>query len=78
MRDHLTAIAPAFAQREFFMSDDYSLVDCYLAPVLWRMSHYQIRLPNQAKPLRAYAERLFEREAFDASLTEAERELNEP
>ena len=78
LRDHLTAIAPAFAQREFFMSDDYSLVDCYLAPVLWRMSHYQIRLPNQAKPLRAYAERLFEREAFDASLTEAERELNEP
>ena len=77
LRDHLTAIAPAFAQKKFFMSDDYSLVDCYLAPVLWRLQYYLIKLPNQARALRTYADRLFEREAFDASLSDAERELGE-
>ena len=77
LRDHLTVIAPVFAQKQFFMSDDYSLVDCYLAPVLWRLPHYQIKLPVQAKPLRQYAERIFEREAFEASLSEPERELHE-
>ena len=77
LKDHLTSIAPLFAQKPFFMSDDYSLVDCYLAPVLWRLPFYKINLPVQAKALTQYAERLFEREAFEASLTEAEREMRE-
>ena len=77
LRDHLTAIAPLFSQKPFFMSDDYTLVDCYLVPVLWRLPRYQIKLPAQAKPLRQYAERMFEREAFEQSLTEAEKEMGE-
>lgn len=77
LRDHLSAIAPVFSQTPFFMSEDYSLVDCYLAPVLWRLPHYNIKLPNQAKALSQYADRLFEREAFEASLSEAEREMRE-
>ena len=77
MRDHLSAIAPVFSQTPFFMSEDYSLVDCYLAPVLWRLPYYNIKLPNQAKALSHYADRLFEREAFEASLSEAEREMHE-
>ena len=77
MRDHLTAIAPVFAQKPFFMSDDYSLVDCYLAPLLWRLPYYRINLPRQARPLLQYADRLFEREAFEASLSDAEREMRE-
>ena len=36
LRDHLTAIAPAFGQKPYFMSDEYSLVDCCMAPLLWR------------------------------------------
>ena len=75
LRDQLLAIAPIFEQMQYFMSDDYSLVDCYLAPVLWRLSHYGIKLPASAKPLQAYAERLFEREAFEQSLTELEEEM---
>ncbi len=78
LRDHLTSIAPMFGQKKYFMSDDYSLVDCYLAPVLWRLSHYRIKLPSQAKPLYRFAERIFEREAFETSLSEAEREMREP
>lgn len=77
LRDHLTSIAPIFSHTRYFMADDYSLVDCYLAPVLWRLSHYRINLPPQARPLLQYAERLFEREAFEASLTEPEREMRE-
>lgn len=77
LRDQLTAIAPIFAHTRYFMIDDYSLVDCYLAPVLWRLPHYGISLPPQARPLSLYAERLFEREAFEASLTENEREMRD-
>lgn len=77
LRDHLSSIAPVFSQTAFFVSDDYSLVDCYLAPILWRLPHYQIKLPSQAKPLIRYGERMFEREAFEASLSEAERELHD-
>lgn len=77
LRDHLTAIAPVFEQTDFFMSEDYSLVDCYLAPVLWRLPHYGITLPAQTKGLQRYAARIFERDAFQASLTDAEREMRE-
>ena len=75
LRDHLSTLAPIFAQKTYFMSDDYSLVDCYLAPILWRLPAYGVRLPAYAKALQNFAERLFEREAFAQSLTEAEYEL---
>ena len=75
LRDHLSTLAPIFAQKTYFMSDDYSLVDCYLAPILWRLPAYGVRLPAHAKALQNFSERLFEREAFAQSLTEAEYEL---
>ena len=75
LRDHLSALAPIFAQKRYFMSDEYSLVDCYLAPILWRLPAYGVRLPAQAKALQKFADRIFEREAFSQSLTEAEHEL---
>ena len=77
MRDSLSAIAPIFAHRKFFMSDDYSLVDIFLTPILWRLSYYKVKLPASAKPLLQYGERMFQRDAFEASLTEGERELRE-
>ena len=77
MRDQLCAVAPAFAQMPFFMSDEYTLVDCFLTPILWRLPHLQVKLPAQAKALNDYAERMFERPAFDTSLTPAEREMRE-
>ncbi|MGI9333271.1 MAG: glutathione binding-like protein [Gammaproteobacteria bacterium] len=77
LRDQLSAVAPAFAQMPFFMSDEYTLVDCFLTPILWRLPHLHIKLPTQAKALTDYATRMFERPAFDASLTEAEREMHE-
>lgn len=75
LRDSLTTLSPIFAQRNFFMSDDYSLVDIFLAPILWRLPYYKIKLPASAKPLLKFADRLFQRDAFDASLSEFEREM---
>lgn len=75
MRDNLTAIAPSFNQYPYFMAHYFSLVDCYMAPLLWRLNAYGIKLPPQAKPLTKYAERLFARAPFRSSLSEAERDL---
>jgi len=77
LKDHLTAIAPAFGQKKFFMSDEYSLVDCYLTPMLWRLTRYKVNLGAGAKNLLKYADSMFERESFDASLSEPERELRD-
>ena len=75
LRENLTAGAEVFAARPFFLSDEFSLVDCTLAPILWRLQHYGVELPRQAKPVQEYAQRLFEREAFQSSLSDQEREM---
>jgi RNA polymerase-associated protein len=75
LRDNLTSIAPAFTQKPYFMSDEYSLVDCCLAPLLWRIEHYGIKLPSSAKAMMDYAGKLFERNAFKLSLSDWEREI---
>ena len=76
LRDNLTAIAPAFAQTPYFMSEDYTLVDCCLAPLMWRLTQYGIKLPMSGKPLQQYADRLFERQAFQTSLSAVEKEYH--
>lgn len=78
LKESLTTVAPIFAEKPFFMSEEFTLVDCCLGPVLWRLNHFGVKLPNtrQTKPLQDYMERLFAREAFQESLTEQEREMN--
>lgn len=75
LSDSLTAVAPIFLQKPFFMSNEFSLIDCHVAPILWRLKSYGIDLPPQAKPLMDYADKLFVREGFQNSLTVAERDL---
>ena len=77
LRDSLTASAEVFSAKPFFLSDEFSLVDATIAPVLWRLKHYSIDLPSQAKAVKDYAQRMFSRESFRASLTEAEKEMGE-
>lgn len=77
LRDNLTSIAPAFAQMPYFMSEEYSLIDCCVGPLMWRLNEYGIKLPMSAKPLQEYAKTLFEREAFQTSLSDVEKEYNE-
>ena len=75
IRDGLTVISPVFKHQDFFLGDELSLVDCSLAPVLWRLQYFNIILPRQAKPILDYGERLFARKSFQLSLTELEREM---
>ncbi len=74
IRDGLTVISPIFKDQPYILGEEFSLVDCSLAPLLWRLPIYGIELPRQAKPILDYAERLFERKSFKLSLTEAEQE----
>lgn len=75
--DSLVGIAPIFADKPFFMSEEFTLVDCCLGPVLWRLESLGVKLPNnkQVKPLLEYMKRLFDMESFQESLTEIEREM---
>ncbi|MCW8919188.1 MAG: stringent starvation protein A [Gammaproteobacteria bacterium] len=75
IRDNLIAVSPVFEHKPFFMSDEFSLVDCYLAPLLWRLPSLSVTLPKQATPLLEYADRIFARDSFKESLTELEREM---
>jgi len=77
LREGLLSIAPIFTEKPYFMSDEFTLVDCCLAPILWRLPELGIDFSTnkQAKPLLDYMERLFERESFQASLSEKERDL---
>ena len=71
----LVQLDPVFADRPFFLSEEFSLLDCTLAPLLWRLPQYNITIPSSAKALHRYMNRIFERDAFQASLTEAEKQL---
>jgi len=75
LRESLTATAPIFDAKPYFMSEDFTLVDCSIAPLLWRLPVLGVELPPQAKAVKAYAQRLFERDSFQASLTEQEKEM---
>jgi RNA polymerase-associated protein len=77
LRESLISIAPIFAEKPFFMSDEFSIVDCCVTPILWRLPVMGIDLPNtkSVKPLLGYRDRLFERESVTASLSEQEREM---
>ena len=75
LRESLTGVSPLFAEKPCFLSEEQSLVDCCLLPILWRLPVLGIELPRPAKPLLDYMERQFAREAFQASLSAAEREM---
>ena len=76
LRNGLLAVADAFDSMPFFMSEEFSLIDCMLMPLLWRLPSYGVELPaDTAKPIHAYCERMFRRNSFQVSLTDAEREL---
>ncbi len=80
LKESLMAIAPIFTEKPYFMNDEFTLVDCCLAPILWRLPALGIDMPNnkQTKPLLAYMESLFERESFQESLSEMEKEMRSP
>ena len=73
----LATISPIFKEFPFFMNEDFTLVDCYLAPIMWRLSTMGINLPynKQLKPLLDYQNKIFDRPGFMDSLTTIEKDL---
>jgi stringent starvation protein A len=73
IRDNLVQIAPVFARQKFMLGEEFSMLDVAIAPLLWRLDHYNIVLPKQAAPLMKFAERIFARPAFIEALTPSEK-----
>ena len=76
-RESILSSAEVFSARQFFLSDEFSLVDSSIAPILWRLPIYGIELPSQAKPIHRYMDEVFSRPSFQASLTELEQEMRQ-
>jgi len=78
LRESLLSIAPIFAEKPYFMSSEFSLVDCCFAPILWRLPEMDIKLPERStKALNKYMRLIFERDTFATSLSEVELDMRE-
>ncbi|MCU7848645.1 MAG: glutathione S-transferase N-terminal domain-containing protein [Candidatus Thiodiazotropha sp. (ex Lucinoma kastoroae)] len=75
LRESLITTAPVFNAKPFFMSEEFTLVDCIIAPLLWRLPELGVEIPPSAKGLHEYTKRVFEKESFIKSLSEAEQEM---
>jgi len=75
IRENLVQIAPIFLKQKFMLGEEFSMLDVAIAPLLWRLDHYQVQLGKQAAPLLKYAERLFIRQAFIDSMTASEKAM---
>ena len=71
------ASAEVFAAKTYFLSDEFSLVDCSIAPILWRLPIYGIQLDGPAQPILRYMDEVFARRSFQESLTEFEHEMQQ-
>ncbi|WP_215582819.1 glutathione S-transferase N-terminal domain-containing protein [Methylomonas paludis] len=75
LKESLLAAGPVFDATPYFMSEEYSLIDCAMAPFLWRLGSVGIDITGLGKGITAYANRLFARKAFQDSLTNQEKEM---
>jgi RNA polymerase-associated protein len=78
MRESLIASVELFSSKKYFLGDEFTLVDCSLAPILWRLPYYSITLPTSASVILDYIERVAERPSFQESLSEFETEIRLP
>jgi len=76
LTESLLTLAPVFSETPYFLNEEFSLIDCCLAPLMWRLPVMGIKLTGRgAKEVTNYMDLLFERESFQASLTDIEREM---
>ncbi len=75
LRESILQSTELFGARPYFLSEEFSLVDCTIAPLLWRLPVYGIELGADAEPIEAYMNRVFARRSFQQSLTELEQEM---
>ncbi len=75
LTESILASAEVFSIKKFFLSDEFSLVDCSIAPILWRLERFGIELDDSAAEIRKYMDEVFSRPSFHESLSELEQEM---
>ncbi|QLB13147.1 RNA polymerase-associated protein [Bisgaardia hudsonensis] len=71
LKEEILAISSIFTQMPYFMSEEFSLVDCYMAPLLWKMQKLGVEFKGAgSKAIRSYMERIYQRESFLHSIGE--------
>jgi RNA polymerase-associated protein len=75
LAEDLLASNDLFAVARYFLHEELTLVDCALAPLLWRLEHYGVEIPASAKAVSQYCDLVFDLPSFQTSLTEQEREM---
>jgi len=76
MKAYLASLDGYLATQVHFIGEQYTLADIALAPVLWRLESNGISTEDWPS-LEAYMDRLFERPAFERSLSEHEKMLRD-
>lgn len=76
LRDSILASSEVFKAKPYFLSDEFSLVDATIAPVLWRLPLWQIDIPAaQAQSITRYMNLVFARPTFRHSLSRVEQDM---
>ncbi|MEO6064407.1 MAG: glutathione S-transferase N-terminal domain-containing protein [Lysobacterales bacterium] len=75
LREQVIGSLPVFKMSKFFLSNEFTLADCTLVPLLWRLPALGVVLPREFKPIEDYAEKLFRHPGFERSLTSEERAM---
>lgn len=72
LKEEILAVAPIFSQAPYFMNEEFSLVDCYVAPLLWRMQELGVEFTGVgSKAIKTYMTRVFDRDSFVQSIGNA-------
>ncbi|MAJ30849.1 MAG: stringent starvation protein A [Gammaproteobacteria bacterium] len=76
LKSMLNASLDLFSSNKYFLNDELTVIDCVLAPILWRLEYFGISLGKEQKAITDYMERVFSRETFQDSLSEDEEEMH--
>ncbi|HXH64039.1 MAG TPA: glutathione S-transferase N-terminal domain-containing protein [Mariprofundaceae bacterium] len=76
LRSWLETLDSYMARQEYFVGETYSLADITIAPILWRLPSQGIDT-GRMRNLERYMKSLFERPAFERSLSEYEQMLRD-
>lgn len=71
----LIQISPILGKQAYLLHEEYSMLDVAIAPLLWRLDHYGIKLPTNCASLLKYAEKLFKRPLFDEAMSPSEKAM---
>ena len=71
----LIQLTPILDKQPFLLHEEYSMLDVAMAPLLWRLDYYDIKLGNQCKSLLKYADKIFARPHFSEAMSPAERAM---